>query len=73
MATRRRFAADGGWNCATRSDKNKQSSFHTSIQALEALDAYAGAGGVIDPSEALSRGREFFLHHRLYRSHRTAH
>lgn len=63
--------ADGGWNCATRTDKHKHSSFHTSIQALEALDAYAGAGGAIDTRPALQRGREFFLRHRLYRSHRT--
>ena len=63
--------ADGGWNCATRSDKRKHSSFHTSIQALEALEGYARAGGAIDTSQALLRGREFFLRHRLYRSHRT--
>jgi hypothetical protein len=63
--------ADGGWNCAARSDKRKHSSFHTSIQALEALDAYARAGGPIDAGQALRRGREFFLRHRLYRSHRT--
>ncbi len=63
--------ADGGWNCATRTDKHKHGSFHTSIQALEALDAYAGAGGVIRTGDALRRGREFFLRHRLYRSHRT--
>ena len=37
--------ADGGWNCATRTDKSKHSSFHTSIQALEALDAYTSRGG----------------------------
>ena len=63
--------ADGGWNCVTRSDKHKHGSFHTSIQALEALDAYAGAGGAIDTREAQQHGREFFLQHRLYRSHRT--
>lgn len=63
--------ADGGWNCATRTDKLKHSSFHTSIQALEALDAYTSAGGRVDASESLLRGREFFLNHRLYRSHRT--
>ncbi|HEX6577162.1 MAG TPA: hypothetical protein VF082_02265 [Jiangellaceae bacterium] len=63
--------ADGGWNCATRTDKSKHSSFHTSIQALEGLDAYAGAGGRLDATESLNRGREFFLRHRLYRSHRT--
>jgi hypothetical protein len=63
--------ADGGWNCDTRTDKTKHSSFHTSIQALEALDAYAGAGGRVEVSESLLRGREFFLKHRLYQSHRT--
>ena len=74
---------DGGWNCAARLpsgtrkgtseglDKGKHSSFHTSIQALEALEAYRSAGGPIDASAALGRGREFFLRHRLYRSHRT--
>jgi hypothetical protein len=63
--------ADGGWNCATRSDKSKHGSFHTSILALEALDAYRAAGGRIDAGDAVERGREFFLEHRLYRSHRT--
>jgi hypothetical protein len=63
--------ADGGWNCATRTDKSKHSSFHTSIQALEALDAYRSGGGPVDSSESLRRGHEFFLDHRLYQSHRT--
>lgn len=63
--------ADGGWNCATRTDKHKHSSFHTSIQALEALDACASTGGRIDTSHPQQRGREFFLKHRLYKSHRT--
>jgi hypothetical protein len=63
--------ADGGWNCATLTDKRKHSSFHTSIQALEALDGYAVAGGQIDVAEPIRRGREFFLAHRLFRSHRT--
>ena len=63
--------ADGGWNCATRTDKKKHSSFHTSIQALEALEAHAEAGGAADSRRARQRGREFFLQHRLYRSHRT--
>jgi hypothetical protein len=61
---------DGGWNCAARNEPRKHSSFHTSIQALEALDAYHRAGGAAtDAGQA--RGREFFLRHRLYRSHRT--
>jgi hypothetical protein len=59
---------DGGWNCATRDDKGKHGSFHTSVLALEALDAYTGA---LDVSGARRRGRDFFLRHRLYRSHRT--
>jgi hypothetical protein len=63
--------ADGGWNCRTRTDKHKHGSFHTSIQALEALAAYAAAGGGLDTGSAQHRGREFFLRHRLYRSHRT--
>ena len=63
--------ADGGWNCATLTDKGKHSSFHTSIQALEALEAYSRSGGSIDIAEAAERGREFFLAHRLYQSHRT--
>ena len=62
---------DGGWNCATRTDREKHGSFHTSIQALEALHAYAGAGGGIDVGQALHRGQEFFLRHHLYRSHRS--
>jgi hypothetical protein len=63
--------ADGGWNCASRTDRHKHSSFHTSIQALEALHQYAAVGGALDTGEAQLRGREFFLRHRLYRSHRT--
>jgi hypothetical protein len=63
--------ADGGWNCATRTDKEKHGSFHTSIQALEALDSYASAGGGIEVGQARRRGHEFFLRHQLYRSHRT--
>jgi hypothetical protein len=63
--------ADGGWNCATRTDKSKHSSFHTSIQALEALDAYESTGGRIDVRAPVRQGREFFLDHKLYQSHRT--
>jgi hypothetical protein len=62
---------DGGWNCATRIDREKHGSFHTSIQALEALHAYAAAGGGTDVGQALHRGQEFFLLHHLYRSHRS--
>lgn len=62
---------DGGWNCRSRGDKAMHSSFHTSIQALEALEAYRLAGGVLQTGVAQARGQEFFLRHRLYRSHRT--
>ena len=63
--------ADGGWNCVTRSDKTKHGSLLTSILALEALAAHDGAGGSVDTRDAVRRGHEFFLRHRLYQSHRT--
>jgi len=63
--------ADGGWNCRARGDRSTHSSFHTSIQALEALHAYAVGGGRVDVREAVRGGHEFFLAHRLYQSHRT--
>jgi hypothetical protein len=62
---------DGGWNCASRGDPGKHSSFHTSILALEALEAYQRAAGRAATEEAQARGREFFLRHQLYKSHRT--
>jgi hypothetical protein len=63
---------DGGWNCATLTDNTKHSSFNTSISALDALQTYAAAGCVTLPvKEAAERGREFFLRHHLYRSHRS--
>ena len=63
--------ADGGWNCETIRCGSTHGSFHTSITVLEALTAYERAGGQIAVGEALARGREFFLDHHLYRSHRT--
>jgi hypothetical protein len=61
---------DGGWNCAARNEPDKHSSFHTSIQALEALNAYQRVGGADATKEAQTRGRDFFLQHHLYKSHR---
>ncbi len=63
--------ADGGWNCRTVRFGDQHSSFHTSILALEALAEI----DVTDPRStdlgaALASGREFFLNHRLYLSHR---
>ncbi len=62
---------DGGWNCRTVRFGDSHSSFHTSILALEALvevDANTPRRPAVEA--ALSAGREFFLNHRLYRSHR---
>ncbi len=64
---------DGGWNCQAVRFGNRHSSFHTSISALEALAEVrrAGRGDYDALSAALDGGREFFLAHRLYKSHRT--
>ena len=63
---------DGGWNCRTVRFGDGHSSFHTSISALEALaEAARRQPARTDLAEALVTGREFFLAHRLYRSHRT--
>ncbi len=62
---------DGGWNCRTVRFGDRHSSFHTSIAALEALSQAVGvAPARRDVVEAMARGREFFLRHRLYKSHR---
>ena len=64
--------ADGGWNCRTVRFGDRHSSFHTSILALEALAEVDRHGpGRPEVASAMVRGREFFLAHRLYRSHRT--
>lgn len=56
---------DGGWNCETIRTGSSHSSFHTTIQVLEALQVM----GI--HHESAARGREFLMEHRLYRSHRT--
>ncbi len=58
---------DGGWNCETPRTGSRHGSFHTSISALEAL---AEVGG-LRVQGAAARGREFFLAHRLFKSHRN--
>ncbi len=62
---------DGGWNCETIRSGSRHGSFHTSISALDALLIYDRSGGSVQVTSAMERGREFFLNHRLYRSHRT--
>ena len=62
---------DGGWNCESIRSGSTHGSFHTSISALEALDAYRRAGGRLAVDPAIGAGCEFFSAHRLYRSHRT--
>ena len=61
---------DGGWNCAARGERGKHSSFHTTIQALEALHTYQQAGE--EPTKRRRpEGGSSFSRHRLYKSHRT--
>lgn len=62
---------DGGWNCESVRTGSTHGSFHTSISALDALSAYREAGGNLSADSAIATGQEFFLEHRLYRSHRT--
>ena len=56
---------DGGWNCERDSDHG---SFHTT---LSVLDAFRHGPSTPAIEQAVQRGREFFLTHRLYCSHRT--
>ena len=63
---------DGGWNCRTVRSGDRHSSFHTSISALEALAEDARCRpDRFDVHAAMEVGREFFLAHRMYKSHRT--
>jgi len=62
---------DGGWNCESIRRGSTHGSFHTTISVLEALHAYQHHQGEVAVGSAMSAGREFFLEHRLYRSHRT--
>jgi hypothetical protein len=64
--------SDGGWNCR-RWRGATHSSVHTSISVLEGLRLYElrRRTGQREVRAAQSRGREFLLAHRLFRSHRT--
>lgn len=63
---------DGGWNCR-RSLGATHSSMHTTISVLEGLRCYEllGSAPLGEVRRAQTRGREFLLQHRLFRSHRT--
>jgi hypothetical protein len=63
---------DGGWNCQ-RDRGAVHSSFHTTANALDGLLDHLDSGGERprEVADAMARGREFLLAHRLYRSHRN--
>jgi hypothetical protein len=63
---------DGGWNCQWLRG-SKHGSFHTTISVLEGLLEYEKLHPqkADEARAAQARGREFFLQHRLYRSHTT--
>jgi hypothetical protein len=71
---------DGGWNCRRRFGAT-HASVHTTISVLEGLRLYElhrrpGTSPSAPPTvrsvrAAQTRGREFLLVHRLFRSHRT--
>jgi hypothetical protein len=60
-----------GWNCESIRSGSSHGSFHTSISVLEALLEYERSGGRIGVVDGQVRGRQFFLDHRLWRSHRS--
>jgi len=62
---------DGGWNCEAIRSGSRHGSFNTSVTVLDALLTYERAGGSRPVGDAMRAGRDFFLRHRLYRSHRT--
>ncbi len=61
---------DGGWNCEDYRGAT-HSSFHTTISVLEGLLEWSRRRGTSDADEAIARGHEFLLAHRMFRSHRT--
>jgi len=57
---------DGGWNC--EAPQSQRSSFHTTINVLEGLQAYEQAKGTIRAvSEAQQRAQEYLLERHMYR------
>ncbi len=64
---------DGGWNCdeADRSKEVKHGSFMSTIEPLWAFAAMAPSRWPKGGREAVARGCEFLLMHRLYKSDNT--
>jgi hypothetical protein len=61
---------DGGWNCSIKA-ATTHSSFYETITPLWGLAEYARATGDRDAMEAAAHTADFFLQHRIFRSHRT--
>ena len=68
----KRQMPDGGWNCEDYRGAT-HSSFHTTLSVLEGLLEYQKSMSKVrvDIEIARLRAHEFFLQHRLYKSHRT--
>src|SRR3954454_23706183 len=60
----------GGWNC-DREPLVTHPSVHESLPPMWGLGEYASATGDADARAAAERAAEFFLEHRVYKSHRT--
>lgn len=61
---------DGGWNCDPSRGAH-HSSFYESLATLWGLAMYSEATGDRRLSEPVKNASEFFLSHRLFRSHRS--
>lgn len=61
---------DGGWNCDPQ-ESVTHSSFHETIGPLWGLAEYERATSNSAARDSADRAAEFFLGHRLFRSHRT--
>ena len=61
---------DGGWNC-DRDPRVTHSSFYESITPLWGLAEYSAETGDNPSRQAAARAAEFFLQHRVFRSHTT--
>lgn len=61
---------DGGWNC-DKIPEAHHSSFYESLATLWGLTQYLHVSGDVEVKKAVQRTSEYFLRHRLFRSHRT--